>query len=239
MEKLVTTTHLDMTHRSQFSPAREPAIAFQLVRVEMPCPELNRFLYATVGSEWWWYSRLGWDYSKWLTYLDRDELQTWVAYVRGTPAGYFELERQAAGNVEIKYFGLMPTFVGKGIGGAPSVRCHISRVGHGRRPSVGPHLHTRSSTSTTKLPSARISHLQSRRADRTAARSEVRTVAWREAKCLSRGVQSPRALSLSSFRRRPESSPHLRHRTLRPRAALRPSRLARPGYGSPRPTCNH
>jgi GNAT superfamily N-acetyltransferase len=118
MEKLVTTTHLEMTHRSQLTPAREPAISFQLVRVELPCPELNRFLFAAVGSEWWWYSRLSWDYPKWFKYLDRAELETWVAYVQGTPAGYFELELQHAGNVEIKYFGLMPAFVGKGIGGS-------------------------------------------------------------------------------------------------------------------------
>jgi GNAT superfamily N-acetyltransferase len=123
METLVTTTHLELTHRSQFTPAREPAIAFDLVRVELPCPELNRFLYAAVGADWWWYSRLSWNYSMWLTYLDRAELETWVAYVRGTPAGYFELERQNAGDIEIKYFGLMPAFVGKGIGGALLSAC--------------------------------------------------------------------------------------------------------------------
>jgi FdhD protein len=32
----------------------------------------------------------------------------WVAYEHGAPAGYFELERQPAGNVEIVYFGLLP-----------------------------------------------------------------------------------------------------------------------------------
>ena len=36
----------------------------------------------------------------------------------GTPAGYFELERQAEGSVEIAYFGLLPQFVGRGLGGA-------------------------------------------------------------------------------------------------------------------------
>jgi len=41
-----------------------------------------------------------------------------VAYVSGTPAGYFELEMQAGGNVEIVYFGLLPQFIGRGLGGA-------------------------------------------------------------------------------------------------------------------------
>ena len=45
------------------------------------------------------------------------ELETWVAYAAGTPAGYFELEKQADSTVEIIYFGLLQHFIGKGIGG--------------------------------------------------------------------------------------------------------------------------
>lgn len=41
-----------------------------------------------------------------------------MAYVSGTPAGYFELETQTDGNIEIAYFGLLPSFIGHGLGGA-------------------------------------------------------------------------------------------------------------------------
>lgn len=117
MKQLVTTTHLEMTSRSQLRPAARATTTFELVRAEIPCPELNRFLYAAVGARWWWYSRLSWDYGRWLVYLDRPDLETWVAYVSGSPAGYFELERQND-NVELAYFGLLPRFVGTGVGGA-------------------------------------------------------------------------------------------------------------------------
>jgi GNAT superfamily N-acetyltransferase len=40
-----------------------------------------------------------------------------VAYVKGTPAGYFELEAQTRGDVELAYFGVLPQFIGRGIGG--------------------------------------------------------------------------------------------------------------------------
>jgi GNAT superfamily N-acetyltransferase len=54
-------------------------------------------------------------------YLDRAELETWVGYRSGTPAGYFELERQVdpsgGAAVEIVYFGLLPGFIGHGLGG--------------------------------------------------------------------------------------------------------------------------
>jgi len=117
MEKTVTTTYLEMTSHSSLCPARSKGLPLEVVRAEIPCPELNRFLYAAVGADWWWHARLSWTYDQWLAYLDRAELETWVGYVRGTPAGYYELEQQNT-DVELVCFGLMPSFVGKGIGGA-------------------------------------------------------------------------------------------------------------------------
>lgn len=116
MQQLVTTTHLEMNDRAELRPvSRSGRVAFS--QAEVPCPELNRFLYATVGARWIWYQRLSWDYLRWHAYLDRPELETWLALSRGTLAGYFELEEQGEGSVEIAYFGLMPQFIGCGLGG--------------------------------------------------------------------------------------------------------------------------
>ena len=49
--------------------------------------------------------------------MDWSELKTWVAYVSSNPAGYFELETQPEGSVEITSFGLLPSFIGRGLGG--------------------------------------------------------------------------------------------------------------------------
>ncbi len=117
MNRLVTTTYLEMTDPSRLRRARAPAVPFHVARAELPCPELNRFLYTAVGGPWTWYGRLGWDRDRWLAYLDRPALETWLGFARGTPAGYFELER-AGGDVEIVYFGLLPGFIGQGLGGA-------------------------------------------------------------------------------------------------------------------------
>jgi len=117
MERLVTHTHLEMTDRAALRPAKASTVALDLVQVKIPSPELNRFLYATVGARWTWYNRLPWSRAQWLAYLDRPELETWVVYMTGSPAGYFELERQEGDSVEIAYLGLLPAFIGKGIGG--------------------------------------------------------------------------------------------------------------------------
>lgn len=114
MRKTVTTTSLEMTSRAELRSA-SGSKPYNLVRVELPCPELNRCLYAAVGARYGWYSRLSWDFARWLRYLN-GPVETWVAYVRGAPAGYFELEQQEQGSTELAFFGLMPAFVGKGMG---------------------------------------------------------------------------------------------------------------------------
>ncbi|MGH9362056.1 MAG: GNAT family N-acetyltransferase [Thermoanaerobaculia bacterium] len=113
----VTTHYLEMLSPAELRPARAAPPGAELRRAEVPSPELNRFLYTAVGGDWHWVDRLGWTFERWLRYLDRPELATWVLYVGGTPAGYFELEKQPEGNVEIAYFGLHPRFVGQRLGG--------------------------------------------------------------------------------------------------------------------------
>ena len=118
VRRLVTVHYLELTDPSQLSPGNSETVAYVLVQAELPNPELNRFLYASVGAEWCWYERLDWSYEQWMTYLDRPAVATWVAYVQGSPAGYFQLEDQDNGAVEIALFGLMPQFIGIGVGGA-------------------------------------------------------------------------------------------------------------------------
>ena len=117
MRTKITTYYLEMPDPASFRPSKFEHAEIEIKRAKIPCPELNRFLYTAVGGNWRWIDRLNWTYKQWLAYLDRPELETWVAYVSGTPAGYFELEIQPESNVEIAYFGLLPQFIGRGIGG--------------------------------------------------------------------------------------------------------------------------
>ena len=88
----------------------------QLLRIEIPFPALNRFFYKEVGKLWQWTDRLNWSEEEWRNCVEREKVQTWMLNLRGTPAGYFELDDQD-GDVEIAYFGLLPQFLGKGLGG--------------------------------------------------------------------------------------------------------------------------
>lgn len=111
----VTTWYLEMKDRTQLRPVTKPPDC-ALTRAEVPSPALNRFLYTSVGGAWHWWDRLPWTWEQWLQWLDTPDVETWVLSVRGTPAGYFELQRQNGGDVEIAYFGIAPDFFGKGLG---------------------------------------------------------------------------------------------------------------------------
>ena len=88
------------------------------IRQVLPvCPEFNWFLHEAVGAEFRWGGRETWREAEWTEYASRPQLQTWVGYVAGTPAGYFEIEKQDDNSVRIHCFGLLSRFFGAGIGG--------------------------------------------------------------------------------------------------------------------------
>jgi GNAT superfamily N-acetyltransferase len=108
---------LEITSPTDLRPGREPNLPLMVERVCPPDPDVNRSMYIAVGSDWSWRDRLAWDAARWLQYVNRLELETWVARVDDRAAGYFELERQGDA-MEIAYFGLLPAFIGQGLGGA-------------------------------------------------------------------------------------------------------------------------
>ncbi|MFR9675613.1 GNAT family N-acetyltransferase [Streptomyces sp. TR02-1] len=115
----VTTWSLEQTSPQDLRPARAPGAesALRVARAEVASPEFSRFLYTAVGVDVRWSDRLPWTRARWQQFLERPAVETWVAWERGTPAGFLELEGQAEGTVEITYFGLLPAFRGRGIGG--------------------------------------------------------------------------------------------------------------------------
>ena len=115
MRRTVEITYLDYQPSAKPPPVRQPH-PYDLRPSLAPCPQLNRFLYVSIGHQWCWYERLPWSLKRWRAYLEDPAVATWVAYQNANPVGYFELQRAPAGAVEIVYFGLMPDHLGKGLG---------------------------------------------------------------------------------------------------------------------------
>jgi GNAT superfamily N-acetyltransferase len=118
VEREITIWHLEMKSPDELRAKRVNLEHFVVTKAELPAPEFQRFLYTAVGGDWYWMDRLPWTFDQWRAWVNRPELHTFVAYRHGTPAGYYNLEQQANGDVEIVYFGLLPQFAGQGLGGA-------------------------------------------------------------------------------------------------------------------------
>jgi GNAT superfamily N-acetyltransferase len=109
----VTTWHLEISDPAALRPPSRPAPdGLSIERVEDF--RINRAFYEILGAEHEWTDHVGRDQEWWAGHAAR--VETWLARLDGEPAGYVELERQLAGDVEIAYFGVLPPFHGRGIG---------------------------------------------------------------------------------------------------------------------------
>ncbi len=114
----VTITFLQMHGAAELRPRLSPDPRFAVRETVLPQWQLNRFLYSLVGSPWTWTDKQSWSEEQWQAYVRSDALRTFVAFLEGSIAGYYELRRDAAQEVEIVYFGLALEFIGQGLGGA-------------------------------------------------------------------------------------------------------------------------
>jgi GNAT superfamily N-acetyltransferase len=113
----VTRTHLELRTPAALRPACAPARAASLHRRRpIGAPEY-RDLYALVGSRWLWRDRLVWTDDELDAYLAAGNVHVWTMHVDGDVAGYFELRHHANNAVEVMYFGLAPSYMGRGLGG--------------------------------------------------------------------------------------------------------------------------
>ena len=113
----VVVTALEMLDQGGIHPAREPAVPARVVRSTPPDPDLSRRCYGLVGGPWSWVDRLSWSQDDWRAWVERPGHELWTLEVTDELAGYFELSPEPDGVVELAYFGLVPGFEGRGLGG--------------------------------------------------------------------------------------------------------------------------
>lgn len=112
----VTRTYLKMDAESELRPASldDPRLRVEEVQ---DCPaSFFRYLYAEVGRAYRWRDRLDWSDDQLRARLRQPGVQLFLLSCAGAPAGYYELERHGDGSVEVAYFGLLPEFLGRGLG---------------------------------------------------------------------------------------------------------------------------
>lgn len=95
-----------------------PSISkLMLMRAENPSVDFYRYLYDAVGRDHAWVDRKALSDDELAEIIQDDDVEVWVIYVSGQPAGYFEIDaRDIPDHVELIYLGLTPEFQGMGLG---------------------------------------------------------------------------------------------------------------------------
>ena len=113
----VVITYLEMTEAPTRPTVPQPAgLRLALLRAEAPSTAFYRFLYAQVGDPWFWYERKHLSDEALARITNDPAVEIYVPYVAGVPAGYAEIDRRAGAEVQLTYFGLMPAYIGRGLG---------------------------------------------------------------------------------------------------------------------------
>ena len=125
----VVRTYLEMRSPGELNAA--PLGSGARVEQVFNCPvSFHRFLYREVGRHYHWRDRLTWSDIQVETYLRDPAITLHVLYVQGSPAGYYELKMEQDGSVEVAYFGLLPEYIGRGLGKgllSDAIRCAWAR----------------------------------------------------------------------------------------------------------------
>jgi ribosomal protein S18 acetylase RimI-like enzyme len=85
-------------------------------------------MYFRIGENWKWIDKRPWTDEQWKEYASDPDLRTFAGYNDESLIGYFELRRSSIAcrpspvtrhndEIEIAYFGLLPEFIGRGLGG--------------------------------------------------------------------------------------------------------------------------
>ena len=114
----VVRTYLALDDAGQLRPSDFPGADAHVVRHDPCSTEDYRRLYREVGARWHWRDLLALSDDELRARLDSPRVSVWELRVADDSAGYFELYRHNDGAVEIAYFGLVPRFIGRGLGGA-------------------------------------------------------------------------------------------------------------------------
>lgn len=112
----VLVTYLEMLEPPSGAPRPAPPGTL-VMEAERPTVGFYRYLYNAVGAPWRWYERNRLSDADLAAIVQDPAVAVHVLYHHGTPAGYAEFDRRRPPDVQLAYFGLIPEFIGQGLGG--------------------------------------------------------------------------------------------------------------------------
>ena len=111
-----TVTYLEMTSRDQLVAARVPSTGIALTSVDRTSLGLIRATHDRIATPHHW-SSLAWTEQMWLNLLSYSGVRTWIARSGEEIIGLVQLQPRPPNEVQITKFGLVPEWIGRGLGG--------------------------------------------------------------------------------------------------------------------------
>src|SRR5262249_8554448 len=112
---MVKTSYLQMfAHPERIVPP--PREGLVVIHARKPTVAYYRFSYAAVAGDYAGTSRKMLSDAALAALLNDPRLEVHVLMAEGVPAGFAELDRRIEGEIELVQFGLMPEFIGQGLG---------------------------------------------------------------------------------------------------------------------------
>lgn len=93
-----------------------PRTGLSVIHARKPTVPYYRFLYNAVGKDYHWLYRGSLADADLAALIHNPLDEVHVLHVDGTPAGFAELDRRNNDDIELVQFGLMPEFIGQGLG---------------------------------------------------------------------------------------------------------------------------
>jgi GNAT superfamily N-acetyltransferase len=109
------TTYLEM-RSAPASRVEPPCDGVEIVWAKSPSRVEYLTWYQAVGEAWLWTDRLQMVAENLQTLLDDPGVVVHLLLVDQQPAGFVEIDGRNRDEIEIKYFGLFPAFIGRGLG---------------------------------------------------------------------------------------------------------------------------
>ncbi len=127
-----TVTHLEMRENPRVH-CPPPFGHYALFRaVDMPI-HFYRYLYHVVGHNHVWVHRKKLDDEALAAIVHSPNVEIYVLYLDGSPAGFFELDLRHLPRAELSFLGIVPEFIGRGLG--RFLLCEAIRTAWDRNPS--------------------------------------------------------------------------------------------------------
>jgi GNAT superfamily N-acetyltransferase len=111
----IKTTCLEMFARPQWTLPL-PREGLTVLHAKKPTLSYYRYLYGTVGRDYGWTTRAKLADAELSTLIHDPRMEVHVLMIDGVPAGFAELDRRVANEIELVQFGLIPEFIGQGLG---------------------------------------------------------------------------------------------------------------------------